>query len=370
MLALLGAGLLAAPILNATATVPSILNATDGPKIQSNWISISTDNDHVGCKKKPGEGEKVMYLPAKPGLCIGIPGDDGDPMWVKIYLSTSGIQIVIHYDPSCTNEVTRLPVLEFGGCFKEDDSGYGSTVDVVQYLPTPQPGRFLEKRCYIEGDVHNPPQCGCQAPVFFLQSTTCAHEIDFYPESTGDSGKRDMEVDCDDGVDGYSAFQFKTYASKDATCEGDPSIISDPVTKAGCTRPPPTAGGGARPFVSKAMWCGAGCATYKYSRKKWPLCDDPKSGGEHAIDLTKVFGPNCHSTDPAPAAGDCCFAPLGYDGGPSVGTSCDEVCAKKFHRHGAAQQYCVGSEDKSAGNCFCGPSVVITCGSPLGTCTG
>jgi len=357
LVALLGAGLLAAPILNATATVPPNLNAT-APRVKAKWLSISTDNDHVGCKKKPEDGEKVMYIPAAPGLCIGVPGDDGDPMWIKIFLSDTGIIVAIHYDASCTNEVFRSPELEFGGCFTDDtSSGYGSTVDVVQYLPTPQPGRFLEKRCYIEGDVHSPPMCGCPAPIYILQSTTCAREVDFFPESTGESGKRDMEVDCGEGVDGYSTFQFKIYASTDAMCEGNPSTTSDPVTPAGCTTPPPTPGGDARPFVSQAIWCGAGCATWKYFRAQHPYCDDPDSGGEHAIDLTKEFGPNCHSTDPAPAPGECCFAPLGYDGGPSVGTSCSDVC-RALIRYGAAKQYCVGSEDASAGNCFCGPTFV------------
>ena len=352
LLSLLNAGLLASPILNAPK-VPPIVNATDPPT--SRWVSFSVDNDHVGCKKKPEEGESVIYYPADPELCVGVPGDDGDPMWVKTYLSETGIRIGIYHDASCANEVYRTPELPYGGCFHEDGDEYGATVDLVQYLPTPQAGRFLEKRCYVEGDIHNPPQCGCPAPIYILQSTTCAREIDFFPESTGESGKRDMEVDCGDGLDKYSTFQFKTYASKDATCTGAPTNTSKLVNTGGCITPPPTIPGDSRPFVSEAIWCGAGCATWKYFRASHQFCDAPESGGAHAIDLSKEFGPRCRSADGIGAPGGCCYAPLGYDGGPSVGTSCAQVCGG-IGRYGAANEYCVGSEDSHAGNCFCGPS--------------
>ena len=48
-------------------------------------------------------------------------------------------------------------------------------------------------------------------------------------------------------------------------------------------------------------------------------CDPP--GGAHAIDLPTAFGPNCHDDAAKASFGECCFVPLGYDGGPKVASS-------------------------------------------------
>ena len=73
-------------------------------------------------------------------------------------------------------------------------------------------------------------------------------------------------------------------------------------------------------------------------------CDEPDAGTPWAVDLTAAFGPSCAG---APA-NTCCYAPLGYNGGPPFGTPCSSVCAA-MQRSGNDTSYCGKSDHSSYG---------------------
>ena len=96
----------------------------------------------------------------------------------------------------------------------------------------------------------------------------------------------------------------------------------------------------------------APCTIYSHLRKVLPYCDDPDSGGRWAIDLKEVLGPQCASDT---GARGCCYAPLGYAGGPKFGSSCAQVC-HDLGREGGDDYYCRNSRDPHAGKCALHPS--------------
>ena len=102
------------------------------------------------------------------------------------------------------------------------------------------------------------------------------------------------------------------------------------------------------------------CSTWRTLRSTaGSYCDRKDSGTAYARDLDKLLGPECTRE----AAGNqCCWAPLGYDGGADYGTPCATVCSKVVGfqpRLGADDAYCSKSDGSSYGNCFCGPTVAV-----------
>lgn len=71
-----------------------------------------------------------------------------------------------------------------------------------------------------------------------------------------------------------------------------------------------------------------------------PRCVHACVRRRYAVNLNKVFGPNCmHSGDSKLESG-CCFVPLGYGGGPKYGTKCSEACTGRDANDDA---YCAAS---------------------------
>ena len=95
------------------------------------------------------------------------------------------------------------------------------------------------------------------------------------------------------------------------------------------------------------------CKRWASMSVEQPFCDAPGSGSAWAVDLSKGFGPQCNTT--AASASACCYAPLGYDGGPEYGTPCSKVCQVSGGRAGRDTAYCAMSDGSEYGNCFCGP---------------
>ena len=324
-----------APLATLVAAAP-VLNATSTP--QAKWIVMSSNRDHASCKGSTGE--YTIFLDAKPGMCttwMGPPSSSGGPsatVSYKFSISASGISVITFSDANCRSHPNPSPPYAFGGCI----TSLGITIDLASYLPSPQPGQYLEKRCWGRED------CSCTSPVHVLAPTRCV-------KASPITYNQDAEVDCGEGVQGYSTFQFKVYKTRDGSCSGEVGR-TEPVDNVQCT----TLGGdGPIPkFGAQSIWCGAGCAKWKTFRAQHPVCDGPRSHSAHAIDLNVTYGPNCRN--PAAGAGSCCYAPLGYDGGSPYSTPCLGVCLY-YGRYGSNQEYCGASGSQRYGNCFCGPKL-------------
>ena len=102
-----------------------------------------------------------------------------------------------------------------------------------------------------------------------------------------------------------------------------------------------------RPFESTDAAEGgcpdAPCTLWKsFAQQGHWYCDAAEAATPWSIDLTSSYGPSCTH---APA-NFCCFAPLGYDGGPPFGSPRSKVCAT-LRRSGSDTSYC-GASDHSA----------------------
>ena len=73
-------------------------------------------------------------------------------------------------------------------------------------------------------------------------------------------------------------------------------------------------------------------ACLQWSTLNIDKCDAPGAATKYAIDLNKTLGPKCNATV---ASESCCYAPLGYSGGPPLGTPCEQVCAHQGLRTGS-----------------------------------
>jgi len=167
----------------------------------------------------------------------------------------------------------------------------------------------------------------------------------------------DYEAFCGEGTISSSLMTWVVYGSRDLTCAGTPHPFETSTVSA-CTHLGNP--GDTNEFAMRLVWCGGGCHTWKTLRARFPICDAPDAGTGHGVDLSKVLGPRCthdgEGTDEV-GAGQCCYLPLGYDGGPAYGTDCGRAC-RMYGRFGQTNEYC-GASTGRFGNCFCGPQVVI-----------
>ena len=250
-------------------------------------------------------------------------------MGYKFEISAVGIVVNTYSDTGCQHPAQSSPPVPFGSCIDE----IGITIDLVDHLPAPVPGRALERRCWAQRT------CDCASPVYLLRSTRC-EKLNDVPVDT--------ELDCEDGVNGYSSYRFKSFSEQDGTCAHQ-SGVTDVVNNWQCTN----VGGF---FAAKAVWCGGECAIYKTLHSRQPICDPPwRHSSPHAVDMGTLLGQRCSNTTHPPGAGSCCYSPLGYAGGSSLGTSCTGVCLY-YGRYGTNDGYCADTSNKY-GNCFCGPKI-------------
>ena len=68
-----------------------------------------------------------------------------------------------------------------------------------------------------------------------------------------------------------------------------------------------------------------------------------------------MLGPRCDAS--TVGAGQCCYVPLGYDGGKPIGTDCAQACLEHV-RVGDSDEWCSDTSGRY-GNCFCGPQAVV-----------
>ena len=326
------------PWLLALAAVPfahmGTLNATAHDPPQAKFVVLSNNGDRKSCPLSPGL-EYSVYVTSKPGACIAwAPPEHGAQLSFKMELTATGIRPTFCFDYACGlggGACTQSTEVAYGGCWQPShDLDLVLTLDVVDELPTPTPGRVLERICWAQRS------CEC-AEAYRMYTTGCNNDAA--------QGFQDYQVYCEEGIAGYSAFKYIFYGSTDGTCSGTRDE-SDVVTAEGCT---PLG----NKLASTAVWCGAPCSKWKTLRAAQPKCDDPRSGSHWAIDLEKALGPRCRPDTPV---GACCYAPLGYDGGEDFGTPCDAVCAH-VGRVGHRDEWCGASSGAHYGNCFCGAAI-------------
>ena len=293
-------------------------------------VSLTQSRDNPTCKAK----QPLFY-----SLFFGIDActaftaspTDLTTTYYKFDVSGSGITINLFSDPGCTNRRGQSAKVPFGGC----EVNTGTVVDVLSSVPMPSPGRYLEGLYWGES--------GCDGnPVYMLADTAC---------NLNPVTHTDQERDCGGtGVHRYSTIGIKIYSSTDNTCSSThsyhpPEVDQDCHVQGGS--------GGVPNFGAKSVWCGAGCEKWRTLLTTNKYCDPP--GGAHPVNLRTALGPNCNDDEAEAAFGECCFVPLGYDGGEPVGTSCTTIC-KAYNRYGLDSEYCTSSSRPSYGNCFCGPA--------------
>jgi len=317
-------------------------------------VVVSNDRDHSSCQG--GSFLWQVYLSVKqPNICYAFPdlpkmtarlakslnasslSSDDDDIYLTVAVSDAGISFTIYADAHCTTQTRVVPNLPFGGCIQYPGYSYSVTVDATQYLPAPMPGHVLYKR-WVKS-----PHCAGE-PVYFMMPTSCL--------SAGED-EADLEIVCGESVsERYSTFSLLVYGqSHGATCTGSAQTLISKVGLTSCS-----SFGGDEGM--EAVWCGAGCRVWKTLRSRYPKCDAPGAGTIYAVDLAKVLGPECSSNEAQVGPGQCCYEPLGYDGGLSFGTDCRRAC-NRHQRHGSPQEWCQKSDGTHFGNCFCGPANVV-----------
>ena len=98
---------------------------------------------------------------------------------------------------------------------------------------------------------------------------------------------------------------------------------------------------------------GGGCTEWKTLKLLWPSCDAPTDHTPWSVNLEYALGPQCADA----AADQCCYVPLGYEGGAMggapFGSPCAKVCAEHSGRQGSDDAFCQKSDRSAYGNCFC-----------------
>ena len=270
------------------------------------FVVISTDRDRASCLG-PGNFAASRYFDATPGKCFAYENIGTNTIqYVQLIVSDNGVNFITYSDSSCRGpQKWASGMTRFGGCVKPTGS-WGFSIDVTQYLPAPNPGQALIKQ-YIG-------QTSCaNDPVYLLLPTSC------FGEGT------DIEATCGEGLDeGYTTTKWYIYGTKNKQCAGA-SFKTASMRVGACTRMDRSPGFPA--YGAETVWCGSPCRRWKTLRSAWPVCDAPGSGSSHAVDMTKILGPRCDARNVG--AGQCCYAPIGYAGGPPVGTDCAEVCLRQ-----------------------------------------
>lgn len=318
------------------------------------YVVIYANHDRATCDNQRGKDNTAHYFNASQGLCFPVPQkpqsklvdllglrDSEDGAALKFAVTTAGVNIIV-CDASCTTCSTwhKEAAIPFGEC----DVTNRFTVDMVDWLPSPTPGRVLQRECYGQ------PQVGTCAERYVMEDTQCNTHCNHGMLC------RDVRLQCGASrVHRPSSHEFLEYRTGNGTCGGTPTSVAAANYTAS----------GIEPITQQTFrteWCGESCAIWKTLRSKYPLCDPPEAKTPHSIDLDAVLGGRCSKghnafgrwVEPTPP-GECCHAALGA-GHPAFpfGTSCAEVC-HYFGRVGHDDEWCQVSSKENYGACFCGP---------------
>ena len=286
------------------------------PKVR--YIVLTTNRDRASCVG--ANPETSRYFDATPGKCFTLE-DGGSLQYIKFTISSNGINAVTYSQAGCHSQKWASGVVPFGGCV---DVGIKFSLDVVSFLPAPNPGQVLIKQ-YIGSTT-----CS-NDPVYMLITTSCW--------TLG--GTNDIEVFCGEGVyDAYNQMRWTIYGSKNSKCTG-PSVKAPKVGNSQCAKIDASPGFPA--YGAKTAWCGSPCRAWKTMRSKYPKCDAPTAHTRYAVNLEKEFGPRCGNS--SVGAGQCCYVPLGYAGGHPLGTDCSQACLEHV-RLGAKEEWCADSSGR------------------------
>lgn len=338
--------------------------------LQSSYVTVTYSRDHKTCLPPQGKEDPVTYYLrhsdeytvcyTSDDIFPGSPpplfkhlsnysratnatrfGDAPNAPYFKIVPTESDIEFVFYGDRTCSKSPSSRYSAVYGSCYN------GAVVDLADELPTPVPGYVLLEQypsgaCTFEEDS--------QYPFYFMHSTSCFTQPD---------RGNDMEALCGEGInDAYNSATLTLYDSKTKTCDGKSLYETETIGIDTCGAI--SAGGPS----FKTVWCGGPCRIWSRLARKSPVCDPPDSGTSTAVDLSTVLGPSCLGSAAMVGSGQCCYLPLGYDGGLPLGTDCADACANTYwmgrrtHRLGASDAFCKSSDGKY-GNCFCGPQFSI-----------
>lgn len=321
--------------------------------LTSQYVVLNYNRDHTNCIAPDAvfaTGDHTYYLSV--GInseCYHNPPDNvtakssavlksaADRPYMNLQVGSTGITFFYYSDASCATQVYQR-LVGYGSCYN------GATVDVTSDLPTPVPGRVFYQQWTGSSNCGNSGHLA--SPFFLMHSTSCF---------TGD-----FEYFCGNGPTSTTYARKHVYASTDGTCKGrvtqpDPGLVINQC--ASLAR-------GA--YSAKLLWCGGPSLAWARMHLQHPVCDAPDSGTPFAVDLSRILGPKC-TTVPSPGAGQSCYLPLGYDGGPPLGTDCEDSCAttyhwgRRTHRIGSTDAFCEDSTKKYGNWCAPHPSDAGTC---------
>lgn len=344
--------MLVAAVFIALAGSPPI-----GPPT-AKYVVIYANHDRATCDNAKDRSNTAHYFNATAGLCFPMPppphklgalllGKDASApanMALQFAVTDAGVNIIVCASGSkgpCSQCATwhKESAVPFGEC----DATHQFTVDMVDWLPSPTPGRVLQRECFGRTTVDS-----C-AERYVMEDTTCDTHCRHGMLCA------DVKLQCgQDKVHRPSSHEYIQYRTADGTCSGDVASIAHANYS----------GSAIEPITLQAFrteWCGEECAKWKTLRAKFPFCDAPGAGTKYAIDLDTVLGGRCSKgysafgrfIDPTPP-GECCHAALGA-GHPAFkfGTPCTEVC-HYYGRVGHDDEWCQVSTKEEYGACFCG----------------
>ena len=344
--------------------------ANQGPPLgppTAKFVAVYGNHDRSDCDAAPGNSNEAFYFNATPGLCFRtatatkfaglLVGSEeahaSSVTGVKFLVGINGVNIVAcgaGKEGPCSTCSTwhKEHATQFGQC----DQRHRFTVDMTDWLPSPTPGRVLERVCDGASDVSSCPEQYTMLDTSC--STHCRHGMLC----------ADIRLQCGSpeytprtqAVRRPSSHEYLRFTSVNGTCTG-------PATQHAVAN---YSGSGIRPTDGAAfrtVWCGEKCARWKTLRARYPYCDPPDDKtSKWAIDLDAVLGGRCSRgymsfgrfVDPTPP-GECCHVTLGA-GHPAVpfGTPCSQVC-HEFGREGHDDEWCQHSSGATFGYCFCGP---------------
>jgi len=319
------------------------------------FVALYANHDRATCEAGAGNANYAIYYNASEGLCFPTPGNKDSKLFtllgesasmtgLQLQVTSTGVKLITctggAHGPCTTCSAWRETATPFGECELE----HRFSVDMIDWLPSPSPGRVLHRMCYGQKSVLACPE------LYVMEDTVCETRCQHRMHLC-----HDHRLQCgSDKVHRPSSEELHQYLSTNGTCSGAPTrSASATYTAAGVTMDG---------SAFQTMWCGEQCATWKTLRGHFPLCDAPDAKTKYAVDLDAVLGGKCTNghmsfgrwVDPTPP-GECCYAALGF-GHPSspFGTPCSEVC-HSFGRVGHDDEWCQISSHENYGNCFCGP---------------
>ena len=341
----------------------SVAQADASPPVgppTAKYVVIYANHDRGDCDNVRGKANTAHYFNASQGLCFPVPpapssmtrptlgelvGITANDQALKFAVTTSGVNVIVCTGGAqgpCTTCSTwhKEHAVPFGDC----DASGRFTVDMVDWLPSPTPGRVLQRESY------GPVPLAISPERYVMEDTSC--------DTHCRHGMlcRDVRLQCGASkVHRASSHEFLEYGTANGTCGGEPTSVAKANYSSSSVEP-------VTQQVFQTEWCGEECAIWKTLRAKYPLCDPPEMKTSHSVDLDTVLGGRCSKghlsfgrwVEPTPP-GECCHAALGA-GHPAFpfGTPCTEVC-HYYGRAGHDDEWCQVSTKQNYGACFCGP---------------